>query len=169
MQVFVPYRDDHLTAKCLDDKRLVKQCVEAFQLINAMCGVKGSAGEQVPATPQLTQDGTRFKTQPWTRHPAFLAWQFNYGRLARYGAMMCAEAQERGFRSSLLTHFTDFAFECYVSDDPKANASLDDPAWWDNDNVFYSHRCNLVRKDPDHYAPFFPNADPTVEYVWPDR
>jgi hypothetical protein len=36
-----------------------------------------------------------------------------------------------------------------------------------DDAVHRSHRSALVRKDPEHYRPRFPDVPPDLPYVWP--
>ena len=49
MQTFLPYPDFVETAKCLDRKRLWKQCLEAFQLLNIVEYHKASSWKNHPA------------------------------------------------------------------------------------------------------------------------
>jgi hypothetical protein len=55
MQTFLPYKDFKKSAKVLDNKRLGKQRVEAFQILNILLG--------------------RTKTKGWRNHPAVLMWK----------------------------------------------------------------------------------------------
>ena len=55
MQTFLPYADFVKTAKCLDYRRLGKQRVEAFQILNILEGKTTKAG--------------------WKHHPAVLMWE----------------------------------------------------------------------------------------------
>ena len=41
------------------------------------------------------------------------------------------------------------------------------PPWFGRDDVHLSHRSKLVEKDPEHYAPLFPDTLPGLDYVWP--
>ena len=52
MQTFLPYADFVKTAKCLDYRRLGKQRIEAFQILNILEGKTTKAG--------------------WKHHPAVL-------------------------------------------------------------------------------------------------
>jgi hypothetical protein len=46
-------------------------------------------------------------------------------------------------------------------------AAGDVPPWLGDDAVHRSHRSALVRKDPEHYRPRFPDVPPDLPYVWP--
>ena len=41
------------------------------------------------------------------------------------------------------------------------------PPWLGRDDLHHAYRSALVRKDPDHYRPLFPDAVEDLEYVWP--
>jgi hypothetical protein len=43
------------------------------------------------------------------------------------------------------------------------------PGWLFTEEVQRSHRSSLVRKDPDHYRPLFPDVPDDIEYLWPVR
>jgi len=60
MQTFLPYSDITESLRVLDDKRLGKQRVETFQIINAITG-----------RPKL--DGTPYKG--WLNHPCSVMWR----------------------------------------------------------------------------------------------
>jgi hypothetical protein len=42
------------------------------------------------------------------------------------------------------------------------------PSWFGDEEFHRSHRSNLVRKAPEHYAPLFePGLPADLPYVWP--
>jgi hypothetical protein len=43
------------------------------------------------------------------------------------------------------------------------------PPWLGDDELHRSHQSALVRKDPDHYRPLFPDVPDDLPYVWPVR
>ncbi len=73
MQTFVPLDDPECIAFALDNVRLNKQRVEAFQVLRA-----------------ITDD-----TYGWQNHPAVNMWRGHVGALASYGLAMCAEWRNR--------------------------------------------------------------------------
>ena len=83
MQTFLPYPSYYETAYCLDNKRLGKQRVEAYQIINALTG----------------------QSKGWTSHPATKMWEGYIPALANYGMVICQEWKRRGFQDSLYDKF----------------------------------------------------------------
>jgi hypothetical protein len=83
VQTFLPYPDFEKTAKCLDYRRLGKQRVEAWQLLNAIENRKNriSAG--------------------WTNHPATLMWLHNAESLKLYFNMISLEWERRGYKHNM--------------------------------------------------------------------
>jgi hypothetical protein len=43
------------------------------------------------------------------------------------------------------------------------------PPWLGDEDLHLSHRSALVRKDPEHYRPHFPDVPDDLPYVWPVR
>lgn len=87
MQTFLPYANFQKSAEILDNKRLGKQRVEAWQIFNALSG----------------------KTAGWVNHPATKMWQGHELTLCYYGITICVEWEYRGFKDTLLERFTEAA------------------------------------------------------------
>jgi hypothetical protein len=155
MQTFIPYRNCAQSARVLDNKRLGKQRVECLQIINSLCGVRGSAGQQVPVGP---------KDRTWLHHPASQMWRHNLPALTFYGLIVCKEWRNRGFNDSLLPHFNQLLQELIDS-----GHEITWPEWWGDPDVHHSHQANLVRKDPKFYTPIFGDIEPMDEYIWPTQ
>lgn len=84
MQTFVPYGADfRATAEALDYRRLGKQRVETWQILNTLTGA--SSG--------------------WRNHPAVKMWDGHAEALAYYGATMCIEWARRGYTDNMLARF----------------------------------------------------------------
>jgi hypothetical protein len=79
MQTFLPYADFAASARCLDDVRLGKQRVEAYQVIRTLDGV----------------------TSGWRHHPVVKMWRGYEGALVRYGLVVCTEWTHRGRADSV--------------------------------------------------------------------
>ncbi|GAB3071064.1 MSMEG_6728 family protein [Micromonospora schwarzwaldensis] len=149
MQTFLPYPDFLASARTLDQKRLGKQRVEAIQVLRGL-------------------------TRPdygWRNHPAVKMWAGYEEALTRYGLDMCAVWCEPGRADTCAaTLATDLAAACGVTtirtQDALATAG-DLPPWLGRDDLHRSHRSSLLRKDPAHYAPLFPDIPTDLEYVWP--
>ena len=84
MQTFLPFRAFALSAKVLDDKRLGKQRVEAWQIYE--CLIYGGA---------------------WQNHPAVKQWRGYEQALLAYGVAICTEWVGRGFRDIMRERFFD--------------------------------------------------------------
>lgn len=80
MQTFLPYKSFVESARCLDNKRLGKQRVEAMQILNAL------------------QPGS---TSRWRNHPAVKMWKGYEAELEMYQNLMISEWIERGFNNNM--------------------------------------------------------------------
>lgn len=138
MQTFLPYEDYDGSARCLDDKRLGKQRVEAHQILNAL-------------DPNYPKKG-------WKDHPAVKMWSSYEKSLCRYGIACCKEWIRRGFKDSLLPKF-----EQRYAQFPGSDAN---PPWLGR-KLTESHRSNLVRKDVSRYLRYFPGVQLGLPYHWP--
>lgn len=86
MQTFLPYKTFRQSASVLDNKRLGKQRVEAYQIMRALTG----------------------ESTGWVNHPATRMWRGYENYLAKYGAVICNEWIYRGFNDSLLPKFLEY-------------------------------------------------------------
>lgn len=150
MQTFVPYADFAASARSLDDRRLGKQRVETIQVVRALT-VQGYA---------------------WAHHPATLMWKGYEEALGCYGLAVCEEWSGRGHADTCAATITADLATAGVTRirgyDVLARAGAL-PPWLFDEDVQRSHRANLVRKDPAHYGPQFPDVPPDLPYVWPVR
>jgi hypothetical protein len=150
VQTFIPYSDFEATARILDTKRLGKQRVEVIQIVRALT-VPGYA---------------------WASHPAVLMWRSYEEALGRYGLIICKVWTERGFADSCAaTIRSDLAAAGVTEIRSYSSLAAADrlPQWLFDPALQRSHQSALVRKDPDHYRPFFPDVPPDLDYVWPVR
>jgi len=147
VQTFLPYNDFEASAFVLDNKRLGKQRVETFQILNAIRHVDKFGDPLPPAT-----------KRGWVTHPCTVMWRNYVPALALYGYIMTCEWIDRGYNDTLL---------------PKFQAVLDVgdpivmPAWLGLQDLHVSHQSNLMRKHPDHYSKYFASVPDTLPYVWP--
>jgi hypothetical protein len=144
MQTFIPEGADlNLGFRRLDYRRLGKQRVEAWQILNVLRGVDN--------------DGNPRTGNGWSNHPAVLMWKGHETGLALYGVLCCEEWIRRGYQDSLLERFRSQTPELKL------------PDWlWDSD-VVTTHRSNLIRKFSEHYQPFWPDVPDDLEYIWPSQ
>jgi len=94
----------------------------------------------------------------WVNHPATRMWSGSETTLIAYTVTVCREWQLRGYKDSVLDKVLSMRGQF-----PGGPV----PSWLGDPQVHLSHQSNLVRKFPEHYGPFFPDADPTLPYYWP--
>lgn len=147
MQTFAPEgRDLARGFERLDYKRLGKQRVEAWQILNVLRGVDNN--------------GNPKNHKGWVNHPATKMWEGHIGALAHYGMACCLEWRMRGYKDTMLSRFTEvYVMFTKYGDDATPPKFLDD--------IKESHQSNLIRKLPEHYQPFWPNVPDDIPYVWP--
>lgn len=166
MQTFVPYGADfYATARCLDDRRLGKQRVEAYQILRTLLN----------------------ETQGWKNHPAIKMWYGYEQALVIYTQIMCGEWVARGYLDTVadkttalagewfdgkLGLFEPFTNEYVTRGTPDTHVSVPYywyPLWLNDPNLTNSHRSNLVHKYPEHYGNMWPIYldHNKLEYVWP--
>lgn len=143
MQTFLPYFDFNETAKSLDRARLGKQRVECKQILSCLLGIGSDA---------------------WKNHPAVKMWKGHENALAFYTLAICDEWRRRGYRDSI----REWVFkEVYT----RTSQNHEMPPWLGDERLHHSHRSNLFRKDPVHYARAFLGStyDSTEPYWWPTK
>lgn len=96
------------------------------------------------------------KSSRWRNHPAVRMWAWHEHALKLFGVEVCIAWKARGYKDTMLERF-------FSAVTPQGT----DPPWLGCEDFHASHRGNLVRKDPEYYGSFFPDADPEVKYVWP--
>ena len=150
MQTFLPYPDFEASAEALrfDTPRLGKQRVETFQVLKALRGEGGLHGG-------------------WARHPASRAWENNHLALLAYQEAIIKVWNSKGYKDTCWEKscalFSPEELAQYAAGDYEMPTWLGDPAY------HAAMRGNLVRKAPEIYSEMFPDADPTLEYIWPGK
>ncbi|TDP89899.1 MSMEG_6728 family protein [Labedaea rhizosphaerae] len=145
MQTFLPCADFHDSATVLDPRRLGKQRVEAIQVLRA-----------------LTVPG-----YGWRHHPAAKMWAGYEEALTRYGLTVCAVWCATGRQDTCADTLRQDLGSVRVRSRPELAAAGDLPPWLGDPGFHRSHRSALVRKDPAHYRPHFPDVPDDLPYVWP--
>lgn len=163
MQTFMPYDDFSKSIKCLDNRRLNKQRVEAKQILDRLiyknyyrCLNKNC--NRLIKTNLIRircSCGSKLKiSKAWKNHPAVLMWKGYENALAKYINECIIEWKFRGFNCKLnYIHI------------PK----LKIPFWIGDKNFHLSHRSNLLRKDKSYYSKFNWKISDDKPYVWPVR
>lgn len=139
MQTFLPFESFISSAACLDRSRLGKQRVENLQIMRAILN----------------------PVHGWQNHPAVKMWRGHEGTLMLYQMAICHEwSMMRRYTDTCLEK-TLAVWEAYGS--PEGTF----PPWLGDKDFHRSHQSNLLRKDPEHYGPLFPDVPDDLPYVWP--
>lgn len=133
MQTFLTSTNSYECARSLDSKRLNKQILEGYQILNVLSNQSPTGG--------------------WKNHPAVLMWKNHEGALLNYVNHMIHEAKNRNIK----TDKNELNINNLVKKVGDSwNYKL--PKWFNNDlsamRVVTTHRSNLFKKDPLHYARF---------------
>ncbi len=139
MQTFLIYPNPNFGLHQLDRRRLLKQRIEAVQILRTIAGL----------------------SEGWRYHPAVLMWRGRGDYLLHVylGAVMM-ECTGRGYYSEWAQ--TAFANLC-----PLFSNYRPEPPPWLNREFCAAHRSNLLRKDPDHYGQFGWTETADMPYIWP--
>lgn len=133
MQTFLPSANATISASMLDNKRLNKQILECYQILNVLSGKSKGGG--------------------WRNHPAVLMWKGYEKGLWKYVQAMIVEARSRGIRTenneANLNNLKDLCWDIW-GDNP--------PSFWNDKTklmrVVTTHKASLFDKDPMFYARF---------------
>lgn len=136
MQTFLPVPDFAACAAALDRQRLGAQRREALQILHALD----------PAHPG----------KGWRNHPATRMWAGYEGALARYGLAMVAEWVGRGYQDTRGPLLQEYA----------VRHPMILPPWIGNEALHAAHRSLLLRKNPKHYRPLFPDTPDDLPFLW---
>jgi hypothetical protein len=133
MQTFLPHKDFTKSAQALDSKRLNKQILECYQILNVLSNPDPRAG--------------------WRNHPAVKMWRGSEWIIVNYALRMIDEANVRGIKTDKnLDNITNLSY------DEGQHWGTDYPSWYDNETkmarVTTTHKANLYRKDPIYYMDF---------------
>lgn len=90
----------------------------------------------------------------WLNHPCVRMWDGHNQFLRFYYNESLQEWERRGFLNKKLVNLP-------------ARVEQRIPSWLFDSRLHYSHRANLVKKDPDHYGPMWPDVRPDTPYWWP--
>ena len=142
MQTFLPYSDFARTASVLDRKRLGKQRVETLQIIQSLVD----------------------PTHGWRNHPAVKMWRGHALALLKYQFAICDQWTSYGYKDTCLEKSMQLFRE-----HPELLREAQSPRWLGDAVLHLSHRSNLLRKAPDHYAPLFESTlTDDLDYFWPE-
>lgn len=158
MQTFLPSSRYSSAATMLDSKRLNKQILEGYQILNVLSGKSPTGG--------------------WRNHPAVLMWKGHERGLWRYIQAMIVEARLRGIKTeNNENNLNNLLSQCWENWGDQA------PEYFTNESkmmrIITTHRANLFKKDPLYYAEFqyalnsphnvacCPERKEPCKYYWP--
>jgi hypothetical protein len=133
MQTFLPSSNFLHSAQMLDSKRLNKQILEGYQILNVLSGQSPTGG--------------------WRNHPAVKMWRGHESSLHFYVKAMIHEAKQRGIKTDKNEDNIQALFS-------KVGESWGQglPNWFFDEHTLMrittTHKANLFHKDPIYYAHF---------------
>lgn len=111
-------------------------------------------GKQRVEAKQILDLVTGVKDNNWKNHPAVRMWMGYDEALKLYYNEALCEWERRGYKNDKLQKVS-----CYVKKYP---------TWLGSGKFHHSHRCNLMRKMPEHYSKFnWKYIDINAPYWWP--
>lgn len=158
MQTFVPVTSSYADiAKVLDNKRLNKQALEAWQILMTNL--------------QLDPAGNHRSPKGWANHPAVRMWRDHDLSLYDYIVAMTTEWKRRGFKTTIADKAAMTL--SYAKDKHRLFLDITEPpAWFGDEAIASTHRQALLVKDYGWYSRF-PWPENTgvkpleYEYIWP--
>jgi hypothetical protein len=161
MQTFVTTATDDFRAiaKTLDNKRLNKQALEAWQIM--MTNLK------------LDPEGNHREPKGWYNHPATKMWRGHEITLLRYIQAMTNEWVDRGFKTTIADKARTTIEQAIALG--RVWSMPTQPEWMlDHDlysKIASTHRTALLSKDYKYYSQFNWPEDhgfrpETYEYIW---
>ena len=150
VNTFLPFADFEQSMRVLDGRRLLKQRVEAQQVLNALIKVNDHSE-------------SNSKKRGWVNHPVVKMWRGYEEALKQYINCAIIESERRGYKNKMPKHV--------VSMDGIGD-KVEKP-WWFGWPLFHqSHQASLLRKDPKYYATSFPDLPAEMKdrgYLWPAK
>jgi len=133
MQTFLPHENIYDCAQALDNKRLNKQILEAYQILKVLSGASPTGG--------------------WRNHPAVLMWKGHEYSLRTYARIMISEAKNRGIKTDK-NEFNINELEHHYGN----KWGTDMPKWFGDHHkmmrIITTHKANLFKKDPFYYMKY---------------
>lgn len=150
MQTFLPETTFWDSAATLDNVRLNKQLLEGYQIMNAIFLTPDGGGSRV--------DG---KVPFASNHPATNMWRGHEFWLLQYLGDVEQEARLRGIKTD--KNWDNIQTVYQKSPWTYQDCNTPEPNWWldplERERVLWTHRANLYRKDPIHYAQYKSDSD----------
>ena len=165
MQTFMPLPEFRSSLEKLDDKRLGKQRVEAFQIIRRLfyeyiyvcknCRHGVLSHEKLKSKTCRKCGKRKLKiSNAWKNHPAVLMWKGYLSALIHYYNTSLDVWAERGFKNKRLKRLKIKHVRLY-------------PKWMFDEKFNAAHRSNLLRKNEKFYRKYGWKEPIDLPYVWP--
>lgn len=98
----------------------------------------------------------------WLNHPAVRMWRGYEWMLLRYQRATVDEWLSREYIDTCWPKTQEIYVRLSNDQLPRSK-----PPWFGNEDFHLAHQSNLVRKDPEHYRPLFPDVSDNLPYIWP--
>jgi hypothetical protein len=165
IQTFMPLAttDYSKQAEVLDNRRLNKQALEAWQILMVLVKLDPANADREP--------------KGWVNHPAVKMWKGYEQALVEYTLAMVAEWHRRGYNSTIGDKAVATYQRAVELGRTEHRAVKAIPAWQANQELFdqiaRTHRQALLAKEYEHYSQFGWAEDSgleptTYEYLWPE-
>lgn len=179
--------DPKETARCLDKKRLMKQVVEATQLLNVLQDIRFLSDyyqieysiENVPDLRRkyLESDfyleskkySSKQKIAPKEDYVQRTGYRISKGGYWSHPATWmwfyhpeALKVYSNACRAEYLSRGGKIIIPKY-----KYDKNFRWPHWTDQRKLIRSHQQSLVKKMPEHYEALFPGLKPFTDYIWP--
>lgn len=139
MQIFSPFCSFIDISNHLDNRRLNKQKVEIYQILNCI-----SLGDNAKG---------------WKNHPAVKMARGHELFFIDYALEIADSCLRIGYKDTLIPKIK--AFRGVFKGEYKI------PFYWGDERFHSSHRAALLAKDYNYYSKFGWKESPIVNYVWP--
>lgn len=163
MQVFSQSPDFQKIADTLDNKRLNKQKVEIFQILNTLSigpFQKLNGDKWVPLSTEQYQPFDHFhRKTPWYNHPAVKMVKNHELFFIDYALTIAQKCLEKGWKDTLIPKI-EFFKQIFKN-------NTDKPSFWGDERFHNSHKSALLFKNPAYYQKFGWTETPELNYYWP--
>lgn len=156
------------TAKVLDNRRKLKQAVEAKQIISIIMSMNSTTSKTSSTTSSTTSSGFR-------NHPAVIMWKPYLPALILYYNTFVKCLIDNNFKLDKLTLMpliqSDSSDFTKTEDKSFDEFNIEMPWFVNFMPMIYSHRARLYQKDPIYYKDKFefPEEYLSLGYIWPSR
>lgn len=163
VNTFLPFPHVRNSLKALDNRRVQKQAVEAYQIYLILIN-------------EDVEDITSVKSKGFRNHPAVRMWRGYIMALRYYICEAVEETSTRLTKAGVPYKTTKMRENIRlhgIALTDEEQKSIIYPHWWGNPWVHASHQYKLYHKNPVHYVSFEDNAklygQYYQDYLWPSE